>query len=153
MAFLTPEERSDRGRSAPCLVAGREDGEAGGTGRSEPFRAELRERLEARRSEIEREALARANAISDSAPVPDSAYLQGLRSTVGAALDYALEVIESGGEAPVPLPRQLLAQARSAARRGVPLNTVLRRYVAGYTLLGDHLARESERGGPDMTLA
>jgi hypothetical protein len=136
MALLSPQER--RSSDAEHLQSAR---------------VELRVRLEARRAEIEREALTRANAISDSAKVSDPAYAQGLRSTVSAALDYALEVIERGGEDPVPLPGQLLAQARNAARRGVPLDTVLRRYVAGYTLLGDFLARETEVGGFGVALA
>ncbi len=40
----------------------------------------------------------------------------------------------------------LLQQARLAARSGVSLDTVLRRYFAGYTLLGDFLIEEA-RGG------
>ena len=136
MAFFSPQERN--GRTAECF---------------EPARVELRARLEARRAEIEREALARANAISDSTEVSDPAYAQGLRSTVSAALDYAFDVIERGEEGPVRLPRQLLVQARLAARRGVPLDTVLRRYVAGYTLLGDFLVREREASGSAVATA
>ena len=110
--------------------------------------AELRARLEASLGEIEEAALARVYAISDPGQVSDPAYAEGLRATVSAALDYALEAIEREEEdEPPPLPRQLLAQARLAARRGVSLDTVLRRYLAGYTLLGDFLAREGERSG------
>ena len=35
----------------------------------------------------------------------------------------------------------MLAQARSAARNGVSLDTVLRRYFAGYSLLGAEIAK------------
>ncbi|HET7054136.1 MAG TPA: helix-turn-helix domain-containing protein [Solirubrobacterales bacterium] len=40
-----------------------------------------------------------------------------------------------------------MAQARLAARAKVPLDTVLRRYFAGYTLLGDFVLEEAERCG------
>lgn len=110
-------------------------------------RADLRARLEARRDELEREVLTRVNAIADPAEVSDPAYAQGLRATVAAGLDYALEAIERGEErAPSP-PPALLAQARLAARSGVSLDTVLRRYLVGYTLLGDFVSREAEAGG------
>jgi hypothetical protein len=46
------------------------------------------------------------------------------------------------------MPTVLLSQARLAARHAIKLETVLRRYVAGYTLLGDFLIEESERCGP-----
>lgn len=46
---------------------------------------------------------------------------------------------------PGPIPVQLLAQARLAARCGVSLDTVLRRYCAGNTLFGDVLVEEAER--------
>ena len=39
----------------------------------------------------------------------------------------------------------MLEQARLAARTGVGLDTVLRRYVAGYALLEDFIVREAER--------
>lgn len=152
MNVFRAQERNGRGHSLRRVAAGQRDDDARVAERVGPARAELRRRLEALRPEIEREAVARANAISDFDEVPDHAYSQGLRSTVRAALDYALDVIERGEEQ-VRLPRQLLIQARSAAHRGVPLDTVLRRYVAGYTLLGDFLARESAGGGSDMTLA
>ena len=48
-------------------------------------------------------------------------------------------------EAPVPV--ALLAQARLAARVGVSLDAVLRRYFAGYTLLGDFLIEEARALG------
>jgi hypothetical protein len=44
---------------------------------------------------------------------------------------------------PPPIPPELLVQARVAARNGIGLNTVLRRYFAGYALLGDFLIEEA----------
>ena len=43
------------------------------------------------------------------------------------------------------IPPALLAEARLAARAGVALDTVLRRYVSGDALLGDFLVEEAER--------
>jgi hypothetical protein len=109
-------------------------------------RAALRARLEARRPEIEQAILARVYGISD--PSNDPAYLESLRASVLVALDYAFEAIERGEERAPPPPPSLLAQARMAARSSVGLDTVLRRYVAGYTLIGDFLAGEAASLGP-----
>jgi PucR C-terminal helix-turn-helix domain/GGDEF-like domain len=45
------------------------------------------------------------------------------------------------------VPQVLLAQARLAARNGVSLDTVLRRYFAGFTLFGDFVMEEAENVG------
>jgi hypothetical protein len=118
----------------------------------EQARAELSTRLRERRPEIEQAVLTRAFAVSDtSEPVDldslDPTYLQGLRSAIAAAVDYGLEVIERGEERALSPPPVLLAQARLAARYGVGLDTVLRRYCAGYVLLFDFLIEEAERSG------
>lgn len=42
------------------------------------------------------------------------------------------------------MPSLLLTQARLAARSGSPIDTVLRRYFAGYALLGDFLVEGAE---------
>ncbi len=118
----------------------------------EQARAELTERLRDRRDEIEQAVLTRTFAVTDTGqPVDldslDPEYLEGLRTAIGAALDYGLEVVERGEErAPSP-PPVLLAQARLAARYGIGLDTVLRRYSAGYVLLSDYLVEEAERQG------
>jgi PucR C-terminal helix-turn-helix domain/GGDEF-like domain len=46
-----------------------------------------------------------------------------------------------------PVPAVLLNQARLAARHGIGLNTVLRRYCAGYGVLHELLIEQAERGG------
>lgn len=115
--------------------------------RIEEVRSGLCARLRLRREEIEQTALARAHAIAD--PVgADPSYREGLRASVSAALDYAFEAIESGEQDAPPPPPVLLAQARLAARRGVGLDTVLRRYLAGYSLLGEYLIAEGGTVGP-----
>ncbi|MGE5336036.1 MAG: PucR family transcriptional regulator [Nitrososphaerota archaeon] len=102
-------------------------------------------RLTEHRAQIEEAVLHRVYAISDPSEVPDPTYRAGLRLTVSAALDYALLAIERGEGRTPPPPPELLAQARLAARCGVGLDTVLRRYLAGYTLLGEFLNRELEQ--------
>ena len=69
----------------------------------------------------------------------DAEYVAGLRTAVAAAVDYGFEGIERGegdGSPPTPpVPVAVSEQARRAARIGVSLDTVLRRYVVGHTLL------------------
>jgi PucR C-terminal helix-turn-helix domain/GGDEF-like domain len=116
--------------------------------RIEEIRSALAKRLRDRRPEIEQAALTRINAVSEVGESTDPAYRDGLKAAVSAALEYGIEAVERSSERPPPMPTVLLAQARLAARHGVKLETVLRRYLAGYTLLGDFLIEESEKGGP-----
>jgi hypothetical protein len=102
--------------------------------------------LRERRGEIEQAALARARAVSDPGEIRDPEYGLGLAEAVGEAIDYAIASIEAGGREPPPIPASLLTQARAAARNGVPLDTVLRRYSAGYTLLGDYVIGATQAG-------
>ena len=105
-------------------------------------------RLRERRSEIEQATLARVHAVSDPAEVEDPEYAIGLKEAVSAALDYGILALEEPGREPAPVPERLLSQARVAARNGVSLDTVLRRYYAGYTLLGDFLIGGAENRVP-----
>jgi hypothetical protein len=110
-------------------------------------RTELSERLAERRPEMEQAMLARVYAVSDPGEVDDPDYAVGLREAVAAGLDYAIAGIETGEDRRPPAPTQILAQARAAARNGVSLDTVLRRYFAGYSLLSDFVVQEAERSG------
>jgi DNA-binding Lrp family transcriptional regulator len=76
----------------------------------------------------------------------DAEYVAGLRAAVVAALKYGLEGIERGEEWVGPIPLVVSEQARRAARSGVGLDTVLRRYVVGHTLLGEFVMEEADRG-------
>jgi len=107
------------------------------------LRAALALRLRGRGEEIEQALLSRAYAVSDPTLVRDPAYATGLRAAVAAALAYGVAALEVGSERPAPVPVELLAQARHAARDGVSLDTVLRRYLAGHTLLGDFILKEA----------
>jgi transcriptional regulator of acetoin/glycerol metabolism len=110
-------------------------------------RAELLGRLDERRGEIESALRARVYAVADPGEVEDPAYAEGLRAAIAAALAYALAGLEAADPEPGPVPAELLAQARHAARARITLDTVLRRYVAGHTLIGDHLAQAAEEAG------
>ncbi|HEV7770742.1 MAG TPA: helix-turn-helix domain-containing protein [Solirubrobacterales bacterium] len=85
--------------------------------------------------------------MADSTATPDPAYLQGLRVALAAALDYGLAAIESPKRQVEPIPVELLSQARLAARNGVSLDVVLRRYAAGHVLLADALLEEAAAAG------
>ncbi len=103
------------------------------------FRVELCESLRARQPEIERAVLTRVYGVSDPTFLEDPEYVAGLRAAVSAALNYGIAGIEAGTENPPPVPSDLGSQARFAARNGVPLDTVLRRYFAGYALFRDYV--------------
>lgn len=107
---------------------------------------DLRVRLESRRPELEQAVLTRVSAIADPAEGLDPAYVEGQRTAVSAAVDYGLSVIRVGAQPP-QVPVVLFAQARLAARVGVSLDTVLRRYAAGYALFGDLVIEEAEAVG------
>ena len=115
--------------------------------RIEQVRIGIADRLRARRPEIEQAVLVRIRAVAGADRVPDPEYAEGLRDTVSAALDYGIDALDRSPGDPPPMPAIILTQARLAARHGVQLATVLRRYLAGHTLLGDFLLEESEKGG------
>jgi AcrR family transcriptional regulator len=108
-------------------------------------RAGVVERLRARRSEIEEAIFARINDdMFDPAGSGDAEYVAGLRATVAAVVDYGFTGIEQGEGSSVAVPSAAVAQARRAARVGVGLDTVLRRYVAGHALLEDFVMQEAD---------
>jgi hypothetical protein len=103
-------------------------------------------RLRARREEIEQAIFARVREVApDSAQGPDTEYVEGLRAAVAAAVEFGLAGIADGGASSSEIPREAVAQARRAARGGVSLEAVLRRYIVGHTLLWDYVMQESDR--------
>jgi AcrR family transcriptional regulator len=102
-------------------------------------------RLRWRHGEISKAIFARvSDPWFDRMGIDDPEYLAGLRAAGAAALDYVLVGIERLGEPLEAVPSALLAQARRAARAGVGLDTVLRRYLAGYAVLEDIIMQEAE---------
>ncbi|HEV7399155.1 MAG TPA: helix-turn-helix domain-containing protein [Solirubrobacterales bacterium] len=128
---------------------------AGAAGRSRGASASIRSldeacsalvsRLRGRLPELEATIATRVYAISDPHGVADPTYLHSLNGALTVAIDYALVVIELGERRAPGVPPALLAEARLAARAGVALDTVLRRYFAGNALLGDFIVEEAER--------
>jgi AcrR family transcriptional regulator len=111
-------------------------------------RALVVRRLRARREELVGEIFARVSGDAfSSAGAQDAEYVAGLRATVQATVEYALQGIERGDGSPPtrPIPALASEQARRAARMGVGLDTVLRRYVLGSALLGDCIMEEADR--------
>jgi AcrR family transcriptional regulator len=124
------------------------DGEVGGGG-SSPAHPVV-ERLRARRSEIDEAIFARiSDQWFDRTGSDDPEYVAGLRAAGAAALDFALEGIERSGESLEPVPAPVLEQARRAARMGVRLETVLRRYLAGYAVVEGFVVQAAERDEKD----
>lgn len=109
-------------------------------------RAELHERLEARLPEIEQTILTRARSLADPEETDDPVYAEGLQAAISAGLRYGLSGIDVPSALVEPIPPELVYQARLAARSGISLETVLRRYFAGYTLLGDFVIQEAKSG-------
>lgn len=110
---------------------------------------ELASRLRERLPEIEETIFARMVSVADPAEVEDPEYVSGLRIAVRTGIQYGLAVAEAGNAtSPEAIPAPLLSQARAAARIGISLDVVLRRYFAGYMALGEFVRQEVEKLGP-----
>jgi hypothetical protein len=109
------------------------------------IRTELAGRLRERSAEIEDIVFTRVRALSEPAESDDPEYRAGLRATVAEVVDYALLSIELGEDWAGPIPAAAAAQARMAARAGIRLDTVLRRYAAGDRLIGEFIMDEAAR--------
>jgi hypothetical protein len=103
--------------------------------------------LRTKRREINDAAGAQVKGILAERQISDPEYADGLRAAISAALDFGLAVIEEGHREIPPIPAPLLAQARLAARNGLELGTVLRRYFAGYSLFDDFVIQEAASAG------
>ena len=106
-------------------------------------RQELIDSVRARQAELERTILTRICGINDPAEVSDPSYGPALRATVKATIEYGFECLASQADAVRQPPVRLLTQARVAAQNRVSLDTVLRRYLAGYSLFNDFLIAEA----------
>jgi PucR C-terminal helix-turn-helix domain/GGDEF-like domain len=120
-------------------------GGQGNDGSLEWVRAGLIVRLRARRSELEEAIVARVLAMSGPVGDEDAEYVAGLQAAVTAAVEFSFAGIEQGEAWEGPIPRAAVVQAHRAARYGVSLDTVLRRYAAGERLLGYFVMDEADR--------
>ncbi len=80
--------------------------------------------------------------ISNSREVAE--YLASLHANRTAILEYIVEVIELGERRAPDVPPAVFVAARLAARSGVALDAVLRRYAAANAFFGDILVEEAE---------
>jgi hypothetical protein len=104
----------------------------------------LAARLSTRRGDLEDELWNRIRAIREPSSPTEEAYVAELGATVRVGLDYGLDAIARGPAGRrAPIPDQLLLQARHAARAGISLDAILRRYCAGNSLLTDTLISEA----------
>jgi hypothetical protein len=104
-------------------------------------------RLRGRQPEIEQALLARMSAVSDPAEVEAPEYIAGLQQAMTSAIEYGLDAIEGVDTQSRPIPTPLLTQVRAAARFGIGVDVVLRRYFAGYSLFTDFIICETKREG------
>jgi hypothetical protein len=103
-------------------------------------------RLRARQKEIEDAIFAGVReAVPEAAGDVDSEYVSGLRMAVAAAVEFGFAGLERGEVPAGEIPGEAVAQARLAARSGVSLEAVLRRYIVGHALLWDYVMEEAER--------
>jgi hypothetical protein len=111
----------------------------GGDGRTlEQACVGVTQQLRLRRLEIEQTIVTYVReTVPDQVPDLDVEYALGLQAAVAAALEYGLTGMVDRDDWPAPVPGAVIVQARRAARSGVGLDTVLRRYIAGHTLLED----------------
>jgi hypothetical protein len=110
----------------------------------ERTRAELSARLRARAGEMEEAIFVRVRALSEPVESNDPEYVAGLRAAVKETVDYGITSIERGVEWAPPPPAVVASQAQRAARNGVSLDTVLRRYAAGDRIVGEFIVEEAD---------
>jgi PucR C-terminal helix-turn-helix domain/GGDEF-like domain len=107
-----------------------------------PAGVELADRLRARQREIEQETMTCIRGLSSLPEPRDHEYVDGLMDAVRAGIDHAISGVEEVGHRRIPVPDELLSQARRAARLDIPFDMVLRRYVASQNLFGDYIIQE-----------
>ena len=110
----------------------------------------LATRLRTRIPELETGLAGLVDGVADERELADPVYLDyldSLRANRTAVLGYVVEVIEFGERRAPDVPASVLASARLAARAGVALDAVLRRYSAGNALCADILVAEAEQVG------
>ncbi|HST68289.1 MAG TPA: helix-turn-helix domain-containing protein [Solirubrobacterales bacterium] len=81
--------------------------------------------------------------MEEEAPTRDAEYQRGLREAVSSGVDYAIVLIDEGLERGPQVPVALTVQPRLAARQGIPLEVVIKRYLAAKTLLTHFMLEEA----------
>ncbi|HET9677220.1 MAG TPA: helix-turn-helix domain-containing protein [Solirubrobacterales bacterium] len=107
-------------------------------------RAAVGARMRECRPEIVEAVRMRSAALLESVRGLDAEFMEGQRAAVAAAVDYGIEAVEFGEARCRKVPPIFHAQARLTARSSVSLDMMMRRYFAGYVLIGDFLMREAD---------
>jgi diguanylate cyclase with GGDEF domain/PucR-like helix-turn-helix protein len=107
-------------------------------------RAAVAARLRACRPEIVQAVRARSATLLETVRGLDPEFMEGQRAAVAAAVDFGIDAVEFGEDRCREVPAIFHAQARLTARSVVSLDMMMRRYFAGYVLLGDFLMREAD---------
>ncbi len=111
--------------------------------------SDIATRLRARAAEIEDALVSRIRSIEPDAPgMGDVHYEEAQRRAVVAVLDSALASIEHRAESAPAVPSEALTHARRAARSGVELATIIRRYGAANAEFTDFITQEVFHGSP-----
>jgi hypothetical protein len=103
----------------------------------------LAARLRARQNDIEEALFSHVSAaVPDQATCADPEYLLGRRAAISACVTFVLAALAQGEERMDPIPSEPLAHAHRAARHGVALDAILRRYYAAHQLFSEFVIEE-----------
>jgi hypothetical protein len=111
------------------------------------IRKEIAARLREQTGEIEQALYAHLSPLSEEIEREDDdpGYLAGQRAAIAELVECTLTCLERpAGRPEPPVPLGAVMQARRAARKGVSLGTVIRRYVAGEKLLAKFVIDEGK---------
>jgi hypothetical protein len=89
----------------------------------------------------------RLRGMEEDAPTRDAEYQRGLREAVSSGVDYGIALLEQGVEQAPQVPFALVVQSRLAARQGIPLEMVIKRYLAAKTQLAHSLLEAAAASG------
>jgi hypothetical protein len=137
--------RSGTAGSGPATAARRSRRASASADEFAEARLALASRLRAKTPELEAGLASLIDAISSPGEVADHTYLNSLHDARTAILEYAVDAVEAGERHPPEIPPAVLAATRLAARSGIALDTILRRYSIGNAMLGDILVAEAEQ--------
>lgn len=113
----------------------------------EAGQTDLITRLRERQPEIEEAIFARVSRMDEPTVGHDVEYEAGLRAAVTAVVGYGLSGLASDAATVAAAPPAAITQAHRAAQKGISVETVLTRYIAGHRILGEFVVEEVARTG------
>lgn len=114
----------------------------------EAIRGDVAKRLRSRSVEIEEAILTRIrNTAADPIEEGDVEYEAGQRAAIAALLRHAVLGIRDEAKTARPAPLEAVAQVHRAARAGVGMNVIIRRYAVGFAEFGDFVIQEADGAG------